>query len=363
MATADFDKEALLRSFSTLSLGLRRHLAPALSQGLRSGGHGDTAFQVRQAVLRADPQPSPALSVEQYRADDTGSVPSELADTDLSWSTSDQSVEALIEALSQYAAGSKPPDAPLITAAEAMIHETKGLEVSVRLAEAYLNALSNAGQYSLAFAFLDRLSLSERTNDYVLEDARANLFTSIAHKARDGEFVALIAAVSPGELPDVTEPALSRRIFQRLVDLGLPDEAQRFGASQPDEDNTSLIWAEGRFQVAPPQPTSPTAAAISQRAAATVSDDNGEIPAGTPNESLNAGASAPLPRLSPIEAPEAAPNADAMDVIAVGPADLDPLDTAASDVLSADAPLEVTRELVRESENLREEIEALLGGS
>lgn len=228
------DRTAILKAFSALPVGLRRHLGPILSDRFLAVGDAAAARTILETVNRAAGPHGEAIAMVDARLDLAEGRTTE-AEPKLRAIVADDGLVAaralatLID--TTVAAGAVPAGADLV-ALEAYLLEHRGLPDTAALSAALSRGLTAAGAAPKAFG---RLAASDTA-------LAAELWDLLVLHGDDAAMVSL-AVAPPGPavagLPSATRLAVARRITA----IGFPDVAQRWaeGLTGPDAD---LLLAE-----------------------------------------------------------------------------------------------------------------------
>ncbi|GKY86679.1 hypothetical protein [Sinisalibacter aestuarii] len=248
---------AVAMAFAGLPAHLRNHLGPGLAQTLIAAGDTATATRIRNAMQRAEGSPTPDMALTDSRLDlATGARESALERLDaLVQQDSDVMPEALLarvdEALTADA-GVSPSQVSLL---RSLAYEHRAGADGQRFTEALIRALAANADFAAAFAALDeaasRAALPPETDTAL----RAATFARLARDAADDTLLHLLIP-RLGETPGLASE-IRRALAARLLDLGLPDPAQRILAGDdalPDEADRRLharaALLQGRAAVA-----------------------------------------------------------------------------------------------------------------
>ncbi|MFV0245766.1 MAG: hypothetical protein ACK5IB_12195 [Qingshengfaniella sp.] len=244
---------ALLRAFSMFSPELRRHLAPALSEGLRMAGQPETAHAVRAAALRDGTAADPAMEMELLRAEP---VADDQADEVLAQLTgaSEPGLAAMVDLLRKVSAGQLAGTDDLFAEAEALSHEAKGSAEGARVFAALADALAADARFAEAASLVTRMKDSEHAPAYDFDRIDVAFFDRLAAEGRDGEFLYFAAqALAQGTLPEIsTDTRL--QMAMRFTDLGFVLQARELMSSATLPDGPDRQIAAARIALADREP-------------------------------------------------------------------------------------------------------------
>jgi hypothetical protein len=228
------DRPAILRAFSALPVGLRRHLGPGLSDRFLDAGDADAARLVLQAVSRAPGPHGDTVAMIDARLDLAEGRPSE-AEPKLRAIVADDGLaaaRALASLVDGKVASGEVPAAADMVALQAFLRERQGLPEEAGLRAALLRGMAVSGSAEAAFGML-------APGDDVLA---AELWSLLAARGSAGE-VAALAVASPvatvAALPEATRLSMARR----LLSIGFPDSAETWAAG-PGGPEADLVRAE-----------------------------------------------------------------------------------------------------------------------
>lgn len=253
---------AVLRSFSALPAGLRRHLGPDLAERFLAAGDSATARALQDSFLRI---PGPAdLRATITEARVAAALGAEPAALDLlaepATSSGPDQPLALVALVDLHAAEGKPLDPSVESALAAFVPEFAGSAEEPALRRAHLLSLALTDRFDQAFSALPQAP-----------QAAPDLWRLLA---AGPDSAILLHAI--GADPTANSPAIRERIANRLLDLGFPEEARRW------------LGTSGPLRLPPPTPD-PMRSAIQSR-------DWASLPEETSPEWLTAAeALAPVP--------------------------------------------------------------------
>lgn len=219
---------AILRSFSSLPLHLRRHLGPGLANRFLKRNDPGTARAIQDAILRA-PGDAPA-AVKMLEAEiDLANGDLEAAEAvlgPLAGQTGPVGLQSTITLIRAQAETGQEVSVSTTTAAEALLAEALGGEEEGALRDAIALAYGSQNRFQEAF---DVLIPGERDT--------LPLWQMLARRGGDDAIMmhAIFGSTVPlPRLPDVTARALARR----LLDMGFPDPASLWlkGDNRAQED-------------------------------------------------------------------------------------------------------------------------------
>ncbi|MDP2085028.1 MAG: hypothetical protein Q8K20_07525 [Gemmobacter sp.] len=149
----ELNRAAIIRAFSALPLGLRRHLGPALSEMFLAAGHADSARAVRDAIDRAQGPHGDGVDMMDARLD-LAAGQQAAAERKLETIVADdgaaaaQALATLIETKLQRG---ETPDPSQVIALEAMMRERTSAAEAVSLRQAVAKGLVVTGEADRAF--------------------------------------------------------------------------------------------------------------------------------------------------------------------------------------------------------------------
>lgn len=207
------DTAAVTRSFSALSLDLRRHLAPVLVSYFMAQGDETTARRLRDAVLRV-----PGPTGQQVQLMDAGIelatgnayAAADIAEEVLSDPGVSAAEAAILRAESAFGADRLvPPD--LAAQLSALTAELRGTDGYSRIRRAEILTLAMAGDFRAAFDHLPEAP-----------DAVGDLWELASVAAPDEILLTEALKVS---VPPRGKPEVNREVAQRLLRFGFAQEA------------------------------------------------------------------------------------------------------------------------------------------
>lgn len=211
---------AIIRSFSDLPAGLRRHLGPPLAERFLFSGDLATATAIQDALQRLPGDMAARNIVTQSRLDAALGAPllAEQRLQDVIADPGPDHVEALVALVDLRLRDGQPLDPAAEIAISAHLAEFSGTPDEPRLRRAHVLALALTDQFDAAFAALP-----------AAPQAAPDLWRLLA-RGPDSAILGHALAAPPPGLP----PALRAEIGARLRSLGFPDQAQRWsGQSGP----------------------------------------------------------------------------------------------------------------------------------
>lgn len=229
----DIDTAAVLRAFSALPIGLRRHLGPALSD--RMMALGDTAMvqAIRDAIDRAPGPHGDGLTMIDAGLD-MANGRSDSAEEKLAAVVADgggaeaRALAALVDSLVRRG---ETPDPAQLLALDAQLRERQGLDEERDLRAAFARGLTVTGAAERAFT-----AIATGTPGQFAE-----LWQLLAERGGAMELAAL--ALSPPGPPRQELPAAARlAVAGRLLDIGFPEAAASW-AEGLDADPAMMLRA------------------------------------------------------------------------------------------------------------------------
>lgn len=235
-AATGLREDAVLRAFSALPLHLRRHLGPSVADRLLSAGKTEAARAIRDAILRAPGDPGAAVSLMSLGIGQAAGQPPRAQDLQSLRSTPGETgLKATILSLETDVAADRTPEAPLLTAAEALLREYRGTPEAAALGRALAAAQALAGDLPRAMELA--------TGD---AEATAAVWSVLAANGSDGALLTY-GLRQPADLPQKLSPETDRAIAARLIGLGFPRESaawlapSRRPAGQVEPDDRVLL--------------------------------------------------------------------------------------------------------------------------
>lgn len=231
----NFDRAAVLRTFSALPVHLRRLIGPPLVDRLRALDDADAAQSVRDAILRAPGDAGPAVEVMEARLalhnGDPAAAEERLAP--LTAISGPATPDAMLAQVETHLAQRSPMTPDQITALEALLHERRDGPDAPRFARALTVARALAGDFDRAF-----LDLPD------VPSAASDVWSLLAEV---GPNSALLAHAFPagGQTPQVSAP-VAATLARRLVDLGFAAQAAAWlrQVQKPDIELAARIAVE-----------------------------------------------------------------------------------------------------------------------
>lgn len=220
--TVETDTEAVLRAFSALPIGLRRHLGPRLSERMIASGHPGIVQAIRDAIDRAPGPHGDGLTMIDAGLDFANGRP-DSAEQKLASVVADgggSEAKALAALVNSLVRRGETPDPALLLALDAQLRERKGLDEEHDLRAAFARGLTVTGAAERAFT-----AIATETPEQFAE-----LWPLLAARGGAMEFAAL--ALSPPGPPRSALPAAVRLgVADRLLEVGFPEAA--------------VLWADG----------------------------------------------------------------------------------------------------------------------
>lgn len=152
-AGPDFNRAAVLRAFSALPLGLRRHLGPSLSDRAMAVGDADSARAVRDAIDRAPGPHGDGLALIEARLD-LADGRAEVAEQRLETIVADDgaaAAQALATLIETRLGRGEVPEASQVLALDAMMRERGSTTDAGVLRQALAKGLAVTGAAERAF--------------------------------------------------------------------------------------------------------------------------------------------------------------------------------------------------------------------
>lgn len=238
--------DAMLRTLNRLPPHLRGIVAPQLARKLLASDRLSAAERVLRILDRAPVAVTPVQTMLRAETTLAMSEP-EAADMALGKvveANEDAAAEALIRRIDRRLHLGQTVPREMAELAGAYAQEQRDTPTGRELARAYLEAVGAAGDFSMAFNELERLSpdLAPETQDRVL----STLLELLADAADDLTFINHALRLRDAA-PERIAPEAANNMARRLVDLGFPSEASSYlrpAASGPAMQNRQLLRAE-----------------------------------------------------------------------------------------------------------------------
>jgi hypothetical protein len=212
----DIDTAAVLRAFSALPIGLRRHLGPALSDRMMALGDTATVQAIRDAIGRAPGPHGDGLTMIDAGLDMANGRP-DSAEQKLASVVADgggaeaRALAALVDSLVRRG---ETPDSAQLLALDAQLRERQGLDEERALRAAFARGLTVTGAAERAFTAI----ASDTPGQF------AELWQLLAERGGAMELAAL-ALSPPGPPREELPPAVRLAVAGRLLDIGFPEAA------------------------------------------------------------------------------------------------------------------------------------------
>ena len=203
---------ALMRSFAALPPHLRRHLGPGLSEKFLKFGDMATARAIRDAMLRAPGESTPAMDVLEAHLDlaagDHKNGDSGLKN--VAAQGGPKGAEALIGLVDSLLSRDETVDAPTVLSLSALVQEYKGTALASDLNRAYVLSLGSQSDFESAFAQMAALGGSY-----------PELWRMLVRNGGDATFLTHGAGGPDSKVHDDTKIEMAERLLQ----IGLPELA------------------------------------------------------------------------------------------------------------------------------------------
>ncbi len=224
LALGQVEKAAVLRAFSALPIHLRQHLGPRLVDRFLAMKDLTTATALRESILRGTTEPGPEIEMMEAAFAKAGGSPVTAA-TRLEEVVKDggpTTPEATAELVIQRAELGLNVGYDLVQALEGFAEEREGTEDSAQFELALTLAHAASGDFAAAFGRLE-----------VTPEAEPVLWKLLAQAGGDSPLLEFSVLAEGQEAPPVAH-ASATLIAQRLVTLGLADQAARWLQIAPD---------------------------------------------------------------------------------------------------------------------------------
>lgn len=208
---------AILRSFSALPAGLRRHLGPDLAERFLVAGDMSTARALQDSFLRIPGPPDPRATITEARI--TAALGAGPAAIDLLAEPATESGPtqplALAALVNLHATGGQPLDPSVETALAAFLPQFAGSADEPVLRRAHLLSLALTDRFDQAFESLPEVP-----------QVAPDLWRLLA-KGPDSAVLMHAIGADPGPIPAPVREAIA----YRLLDLGFPEESRRWAGT------------------------------------------------------------------------------------------------------------------------------------
>lgn len=268
MPQQEIGKSAILRSFSGLPPHLRRLLGPRLVARFLAVKDMSAVTALRDAIIRAPGDPGPEIRLmEASIANATGKPgEAEAALEPLASAPGPSASDALAALVDQKAMLGQSVSYDQVLALEEALKEREGSAEAPRFQRALLLARAASGDFEGAFAIADKSP-----------DALPNLWQVLAKSGPDSALLAH-AVLGPGDHPPAAARAMAAVIADRLLGLGLPQQAEAW--LKADEAAPGILRARVRLALGDPgsclalmgEDTSPPALAVRAEALLALGD-------------------------------------------------------------------------------------------
>jgi len=219
---SDFNRTALLQSFSELPIHLRRHLGPRLAERFLEAGDQATALQIRNAVARtgAKGQTTDLTIIEAQIELARGSdARADRKIDEVLASGGSGTADALALRIETGLSRGQPPSEDSLALAESLAFERRGTASGTRLLTLAIRGHGARGDFETAFAMLAHHGLEGQT------ELSSELLSELARSGSDEEFMreVYLGALT---LPDLSADSTARlAVADRLTAMGFQDRA------------------------------------------------------------------------------------------------------------------------------------------
>ncbi|NDK35912.1 hypothetical protein [Rhodovulum sulfidophilum] len=219
---SDFNRTALLQSFSELPIHLRRHLGPRLAERFLAAGDQATALQIRNAVARtgAKGQTTDLTIVEAQIELARGSdARADRKIDEVLASGGSGTADALALRVETGLSRGQAPSEDSLALAESLAFERRGTASGTRLLTLAIRGHGARGDFETAFAMLAHHGLEGQT------ELSSELLGELARRGSDEEFMreVYLGALT---LPDLSADSTARlAVADRLTAMGFQDRA------------------------------------------------------------------------------------------------------------------------------------------
>lgn len=241
MPQEEIGKSALLRSFSALPPHLRRLLGPRLVTRFLAVKDMTVATALRDAILRAPGDPGPEIRLMEASMAVASGKPdvAEAALEPLASSPGPFGGDALAALIEHKATLGQSVSYDQVLALEEALKERAGGEEAPKFQRALLLARAASGDFDGAFA--------DASNS---PDALPTLWQILARSGPDSALLAH-AVLLEGENPPLTARAVAGVIAGRLLDLGLPQQAEAWLST--DDAAAGILRARVKLALGDPK--------------------------------------------------------------------------------------------------------------
>ncbi|MGY6632709.1 MAG: hypothetical protein ACXIU8_03095 [Alkalilacustris sp.] len=245
------DRAAVRRAFADLPAHLRAHLGPALAQRFLDVSDLETAMALRNAI-QPTAEPSAAVSVLDAGielAKGRPDVASDIASAAAA-GAGVGSAEAVIRMAEARIEGRLPLPADVVEDLITLAHEHRGTPMGTRLARLEAIALAEAGLYDAAFAVRDRLRAAQ-PSDGEAEAVSRQIVGRMVHGAPQQALLARLFTEDAWRDAGLGADD-RRRLAERLLDAGFPQEALIALPELPADPAEALLAARAQMDLAAP---------------------------------------------------------------------------------------------------------------
>ncbi|ARC90091.1 hypothetical protein [Rhodovulum sp. MB263] len=221
---SDFNRTALLQSFSELPIHLRRHLGPKLAERFLAAGDQATALQIRNAVARTGVkgQTTDLTLIEAQIELARGSVArADRKIEEVISSGGTGTADALALRIETALSRDQMPSEDSLALAESLAFERRGTASGTRLLTLAIRGHGARADFETAFAMLAHHGLEGQT------ELSSELLRELARRGSDEEFMreVYLGALT---LPDISFDAEARlAVADRLTAMGFQDRGAK----------------------------------------------------------------------------------------------------------------------------------------
>lgn len=243
LTVGQVEKAAILRAFSALPIYLRQQLGPTMVDRFLAMKDFVTATALRDAVLRGTSEPGPEIELMEAAIEKASGSPaaSEARLEELTSQSGPTTPAALSALVIQLAEHGQAVSFAQVQAMEEYSKEREGSEDHAKFHFALTLAYGASGDFEKAFDLLPEVP-----------EAGAVLWQLLGQGGRDEDLLDH-AALDVGEDPPVAAREAATLIAQRMITLGLADQAARWLAVEPEPPKllaARVALGQGRAEAA-----------------------------------------------------------------------------------------------------------------
>ena len=208
------DTPSVLRAFSGLPLHLRRHLGPSLADKFLARNDTNTARAIRDAILRAPGNPDDPIKMMQAGIELANGMTKSAEEilVPLSGTIGTAGILSTVALINAQIDAGEEIDKRLTMTGEALLHEAKGGMHEPALREAVALAYASQDRFQEAFGLISKV-----------DDESLPIWRILADMGSDSALLSE-AIVNNLNAPPELPPEIIRRLANRLLKLGFPDQ-------------------------------------------------------------------------------------------------------------------------------------------